>query len=264
MSHPLDGSRAKIERAKEHLYNLNGEIQGIADRNPYRVVTEHDTQTGEQVTKVRVTQPTLRWSAMVGDIAHNLRSALDHLVWQLVEANGTKPGTHNEFPVLKDLDRWDSKKYKTTGRGKVKGVSKNAMERIERLQPYHRGDDYKTHPLYIAHALNIRDKHRLLNLVSYVLAGGRIGFAKPGEMFSFHVETFTLSAGVGTTLKDGAELYRFRPGGQTPDMQMNHEFVFDVTFEQGGPGEGESVIPTLQQLIQFVEYVIGLFESEFR
>lgn len=46
-----------------------------------------------------VKDPPIEWSVIAGEIVHDLRSALEHLVWQLVEATGGKPSTSNHWPV---------------------------------------------------------------------------------------------------------------------------------------------------------------------
>jgi len=49
--------------------------------------------------------------AAAGDIVHNLRSALDHLAFQLVLAGGHTPTTETAFPVGKspreEIRRWE-------------------------------------------------------------------------------------------------------------------------------------------------------------
>jgi hypothetical protein len=47
-------------------------------------------------------------------------------------------------------------------------------------------------------------------------------------------------------------------------MNMNPEFSFDVAFGEVEVVEGEPIIPTLDQLIQFVEGFIKLFPPLFR
>ena len=55
----------------------------------------------------RLTEPTthgpgradVEWSLILGDLLHNLRSALDHLAWQLVVDGGGTPSQDTNFPV---------------------------------------------------------------------------------------------------------------------------------------------------------------------
>ena len=46
-------------------------------------------------------------------------------------------------------------------------------------------------------------------------------------------------------------------------MHMNPEFVFEVTFGEVEVVKGEPIIPTLDELIQFVEGFIKLFPPLF-
>src|SRR5688572_1441682 len=86
---PLAGAYIKIERAKEHVQDLETEITAFLGREPYRIVRQDDANTGEQTYRVLVSEDgPLRWGAIIGDVIHNLRTALDHLACQLVLANG--------------------------------------------------------------------------------------------------------------------------------------------------------------------------------
>ena len=55
------------------------------------------------------------------------RASLDHLVWQLVVANGQAPTNRNEFPIFVDLTRYNSEKN-----GRLNGVSDDAKTIIQK------------------------------------------------------------------------------------------------------------------------------------
>src|SRR5689334_16234875 len=104
MTHPLDGARAKIVRAGDHLEALKAESLRFSDEQSYEFPIELDEKTGEQIVSLRSKrQPPLdapiHLGIVVGDALHNLRSALDHLVWQLAVI-GTGPGERNQFPIF--------------------------------------------------------------------------------------------------------------------------------------------------------------------
>lgn len=46
-----------------------------------------------------VAEVPLTFSAIIGDVLYDLRSALDHLAWQLVIANGGTPNRDTAFPI---------------------------------------------------------------------------------------------------------------------------------------------------------------------
>ena len=73
-----------------HLDILQKQVKSlVVEGELYGVSNDRDTQTGEIV--ILGEPPVHEWGAMVGDVVDNLRSALDHLVWQLTLANGHTP-----------------------------------------------------------------------------------------------------------------------------------------------------------------------------
>ena len=68
----LDLIRIKVERAKEHLRNLEIEVRAFLLTNPYEVGVKRDAQTGEviyYVVSVRETPITM--TAIISDVLHN-------------------------------------------------------------------------------------------------------------------------------------------------------------------------------------------------
>jgi hypothetical protein len=132
MSHPLDGCRAKIERAKEHIRNLDADISRYINEAGHTVTfsDHYDPSGGAFDRRMVINGPAIpaRIMVIVGEIVHQLRSSLDHLVWQLVLANKTAAVTPDlEFPVF-----WERTKYPTAAKRKIKGISSGAVDLIER------------------------------------------------------------------------------------------------------------------------------------
>jgi hypothetical protein len=102
---PLEGCRARVERAKEHFQDLRSEFAAFRELDPYGISSYANPATGEYVHLARVSQePPVRWGVVAGEIVHHLRSALDHLAWQLVLDNGGTPKTGSQgtmFPILR-------------------------------------------------------------------------------------------------------------------------------------------------------------------
>src|SRR5260370_22435824 len=128
---PLYGTRIKIERAKEHVRDLAAEIQVFEAGDPYRVVTDDNTEPGFRLLRVAIVADIPgRWGAMVGDTVHNLRSSLDLLTSALAVANGrSSSGTY--FPI-----RTDAQHFETSTSGKINKLSRTAKCRARRLTPY--------------------------------------------------------------------------------------------------------------------------------
>jgi len=97
--------RLKIERAKEHIGDLDVAVRAFWESRPYEVSTKRDDQTRKLIyyaSKVERTPD--RLATITGDIIQNLRSALDHLAYQLflVGTNGKVSGRHVYFPIFAD------------------------------------------------------------------------------------------------------------------------------------------------------------------
>ena len=110
----------------------------------------------------------IEWSITLGEILFNLRSSLDHLVWQLVLDNGQTPGRYNEFPIATDLQKWQE----TKGRA-LKGVRKRHEAMIGYLQPYTGGINlpFGVSMLRVLDSLSNIEKHRHLILTVIVSKG---------------------------------------------------------------------------------------------
>ena len=166
--------RVKVERAKKHLQDFEVEANTFRDAYLHVVGTENDPKT-RQAQQYFAKLPISRFEvlAIAGDVPQNLRSALDHLAYQLVEAGegrriGERRGKRIAFPIFDTPND-----YKTLKTGKIKGARKAAVKLIDALKPYKRGNP----PLWSLHYANNIDKHRHLVGVgpNYLFEGaGRI------------------------------------------------------------------------------------------
>lgn len=167
MTGDLRGVRLKISRANENLTLLHNLAQTFVENRS--VIGEFDPQTSDYVFRVGGEPPPLGWGVLVGEVVHNLRSALDNLLWQLVISRGKRPSTQTQFPIYEHVT---VKKRKPEGivavpvadevARLVQGVRKEDRAFIEAAQPYHDGECATRHPLALLGYLNNFDKHRIV------------------------------------------------------------------------------------------------------
>ena len=178
----LSGIQGKLDRADEHLKSVDTELAVFRKQHPYDVMIEPNHDRTEYVARVDGVVPVpLPISVLVGDCLYNMRSALDHLVYQLVIDNGRTAGFKTAFPIFTDpsLFRETTKTGKPTSRSgmkKIEGCSSAAQAIIEGLQPYARlagkvnasGPIMERlllqNPLKVLDDLTNIDKHRLLHI----------------------------------------------------------------------------------------------------
>ena len=149
---------AKAQWAKKHIEKLEavlGRFPSVSDRANNLIRFEDDLNKRERtyyIVQVPTVPPDV--PLIVGDILHNLRSALDHLACHLVTIGGGKVTGQTCFPIAKGTSEYMSSKF----RGKIEGARKEAIEAIDSFQPYKGGNFL----LWELHELNKLDKHRLL------------------------------------------------------------------------------------------------------
>ena len=138
--HPLESSFRKLSRGNHHRNEANRLIQAFVKSEPYVLRVQDDPRSGErQWIMERVTRdPALGISIAVADCLYNLRSALDHLAWQLVLANGDQPTKRTAFPICDTSAQW-----KRSWKGKTMGMSRLAIALIKSFQPCFQNHPYR-------------------------------------------------------------------------------------------------------------------------
>jgi hypothetical protein len=131
----------KVERAKEHIRNLEAELIAFAKRHPYDTIGKLDDDTREFVVRARDIRerPDPKWGAIAGDAIHNLRSSLDILWRHVTTAPGTKPDLTRGggFPIYATRDAFEN----THCKGKVESRLKAPVKVLKALKPYKGGND---------------------------------------------------------------------------------------------------------------------------
>jgi hypothetical protein len=265
----------KTERAKKHLADLQVEISAFLNANPYEVRGERNPQTGQPCYYLAsVRDAPVSIAVVAGDAIQNLRSALDHLAWNMMEVGEPDlpvPLTEKErrgisFPIT-DTD--DATKYEALRKGKVKGMRNDAVRVIDGFKPYKGGND----ALWILNQLNNIDKHRLLITVGMSLGAISAATVLPKGMIHIYPaaqggftsryygpnEITLIPQNFTFPLKEGDILFT-----DHPDTEVNQDmkFRFDVAFNEVGIVEGKPILPTLVEIADYVEYIITSMKNK--
>src|SRR3954452_20718093 len=87
---PFTSSMLKIEWANKHITDLRSLIQQLPTLDAYHVVVERDAKSGQYNVKFRgAGYIPINIPMLIGDIVHNLRSALDHAATAIVGGHST-------------------------------------------------------------------------------------------------------------------------------------------------------------------------------
>lgn len=88
MKYPFSASDTKLKRARKHLSELEAEIAAFLATKLIRFETETGIRNNRPLFKFTIhVAPTSEWvGAIVGDVIHNLRTALDLAACEIVRA----------------------------------------------------------------------------------------------------------------------------------------------------------------------------------
>ena len=239
------GIDAKIERAEKHISDLDAWRCGLGETKPYTILSKphpiaeiaHTTLYVEDIREIDA-------SLLIGDCVHNLRSALDHLAWQLVEAGGGTPNKDTFFPLCERIEQYAP----ALGKGEIHKMREGAKELLRKIQRWESGDD----TLWFIHELDRIDKHRIL--LTAMLA----------------VEDYGVDLGMNRIiwLQRSGESFPLVRGYEIVNMptstfnQHSHEDIklsLHITFGQPKIVQGKSVLPLLNEMAELVLAVVDRF-----
>jgi hypothetical protein len=202
-----------MERAKEHRDALQAHIDETfaVEANRPRLGAKFDPERGENIVFVNrmpdLTDFYERSSIILGDAVHCLRSALDHLAFQLsAREQGPKLEEGKTMFVIADCP----KQWNTGSKRWLAQVHPDDLTIIERYQGYHRIDEQLAvgpyfHPLAMLRDLDDTDKHRLLNTLAVPSTSFSLKGGAASAIVLFEVQDLTESLSTGDTSDFEAE-----------------------------------------------------------
>ena len=193
---------------------------------------------------------------LAGEAIYQLRSALDHLIHQLVTVNGNaavlKDSRSHQFPIFKSPQGYGSRAC-----GMIYGVAKDVADIIEDSQPYKRTPNAPTKdPLWILQDLNNTDKHRLIPVTTIGIGEVR-GRDSRGQLFSLTSED--------VALKDNKVFWSFATENGRYD-DINAEITCKPAFDQAmsvATGITLSMSGMISQIAWRVRSIVEQFRTRF-
>lgn len=218
MSLNLESVNAKLQRAEQHTQALQDEIVPWLKMDTYAIspqINADSTRYSLIAHLVGKEPPLQRWTLMAGDSLHNMRCALDHLVYAIAvhESGTTPPPDENRlmFPITDTAAKFNESAQRT-----IRNVSVSVRDAIEAVQPYNRPHPKLPPPLAILRDLENIDKHRLLRLAYAAISQGNVhlnGIQSP------HVQQVQFVP-YGGEIKDSTEVFAIAFDAPNPNMKF--------------------------------------------
>jgi hypothetical protein len=266
MAGSVDGIRAKIERAKEHIRDLDIAKKSFFETDPYKILSKFQPEFGDKGQTIHYVSVSnripIRIALIAGDAIHNLRTALDQLTVQLGLVSGLSEAecAHLYFPICESAE-----KYKTDSPRKVKGIRNVIVQAINDAEPYKGGTEHGD-VLWSLHKLDITDKHRLLITVGCSLKKWGIPVVweevkttfpdLPNEIMGHGTEVawFEPVPDRHSALEPGHMIFAINGKDNT-----KFEFVFDISFAEIEIVESKPIVETLSAMANVVENLVADF-----
>ncbi len=263
----LDGIRVKVKRAWNQINGIKAEITTFIMGDVYEPKIEFNTDTHWLTISVHVKKnPPLMWGVQIGEIIHNLRSALDHIVWELFILDNLRHppvGTKLQFPIFETQAGFD-------GRGRsqfLRGIGGNAVRLIRSQQPFPESEggtgEGRKSPLWHLKELSNTDKHRTLHLTGTLIE--KFDFTFPPVKRPISIQEKTIS-NPGPIYEDTILARVHIPGcGVWPfsEDHVNGELRTDIAFDHGTPSVGGwLVFGTLIDIANRTEGIIRRITEE--
>lgn len=223
----IEDCALKIERANRHIAELENLISDHAVQHPPVVDPQFGDDGGLVHVDVRVAGLPPMSSAIIGDVIHNLRAALDLLAVALVKHAGGNP-KDVLFPFARNAshleDMIKSKNFDRAG--------EKAVERLRSLRPYVGGNE----SLRALHDLDVQDKHKAIIPIGAMISTPQVTVD--------HVNFDTGKAKLKLV------------EGSMPEVRQ--------VFPPGSTFEGAEIVPTLRDLVVLVRDIISSFSETDR
>ena len=256
--------RAKLKRARYHLQTLDDAVLDFSKSDPYEVqVKFNNKQRLYYAVLKRVTPLPPDWCLIIGDAVHNLRSALDTLLYALCCKTLGRCPTEDEvreivFPVVNDIKDWNAE----CGR-RLCFVEKDVRAEILFHQPFFSTDpaltDTPRHSaLGLIRDLSNVDKHRHLVLAGAAATSTSVELVGSGIQSGDTVKGYVGPLEAGTILAS----WNFTSNGvkvrlpHESEVEARMKLGLDVQFAEGGPGYGASATATLPKVCDFLDKML--------
>ncbi len=234
------GVQEKLKRADESIRNLNAEITAFL-KPPEGGFSKNKLKAANEFREHAAREIPVRFGTVAGEIAHHLRSCLDHITWLLSsDAYRRSHETAIAFPVC--IKKPGKKDELSSYNRKIEGIqSVAARALIERLQPYNAANPADD-PLAIIHHLDRIDKHQTIVLIA-----------------AFWNMTAQIPP-LRTWLISGFEVNQepfFTPAADNLKLQFSQY----IALGEFGERKRQPLIPALTQLADAIRDVVRMFSE---
>jgi hypothetical protein len=240
----FDGARLKIKRAEHHIDELERQFELFVERKPYSLTIGNHPKTDQPSVRVKFKEAVPSWlSLIVGDAVHNLRTSLDHMVWELIGHDGGEQNRHLKFPAGDNRVSFESS---------CQGIRTPSQSVIDVLKAFEVFPGGKGESLYALNLLDNADKHTVITPV--------IRSARISKLTIFNADGTTYATLADNEIGGGTSEYMLlanAPRGGYIEIDNDTKVTPNISFGYIEPlPPFQPIIPTLRQFRDAVSHTI--------
>lgn len=260
-------AKLKIAWAKHHIMDLDGKVDAYSAQHPLRIFRSFDGKTSQVTYTVKTEIPMPdEIPLIIGDAIHNLRSALDLLVYELVgdKCETARQRGQIQFPFSKSSQSFGA----TIKTRQIHLAGEKVVKEFHNLKPYPGGNE----KLYAIHTLDITDKHKLI-----IPTSANVGLTFSEFREAMPEMPFRSKKNVSLVLSDGTRFTidvprplgnrRTRRAAQmktAPERKTKFKPTSNVCFSESQPFPMQPVVATLVALTKEADRVINAITDAAR
>lgn len=242
----FESAKLKVERANYHIDGLKITINNFLTENEKSIFSHGNPEGGNGSIGIAPLPAPPIFNIIVGDIAHNLRSALDHVAGEITSLSTggcQKAISVSKFPISTVVKDFQS--------SVAKHIEPHDPEVAAALLREMENSDTWFQVINAINLLNNTDKHRAV-----VVVITSVGIAAEG------IRTGGISVGKIESLDGGFLISNF--GGQPLQFDKKPYPTILVAFDDGENFDGRSVIDQLVEASGIVARTIHICEQNSR
>jgi hypothetical protein len=243
MTSGIKSAKLKLGRAAKHLRAIKQSIAIYSARRPHKF-----TKAAKGTKRLNILKPPPHEiSILAGEMVYQMRSALDHLAFDIVKLNTTAASSadrnwqeHCQFPLKTRVPGGTLPAAKNKFAKDLPGISDRAFAVIEGMQPYYGKGELNNALGFLAYLSNI-DKHRHLNLIRTRVRRKETVKYRSG-----------LNSKSSQALDRGAIIFEPRGWDESDrPLQVNRSYRAFVAFKKGGY-LGEAALLSVDHLLSLI------------